>query len=307
MKCILITPRSLTKNPPDILNKLTDAGYELRFPAPGKQPLEDELCILLRGCVGYLAGVEPITACALKEADALKIISRNGVGIDNIDQIICRERNIHIAIASGANSRSVAELTIALILSLVRSVSCSDASLKSENWQRFKGIELARKVLGLVGFGQIGRIVAELASGFGMRIIFFDPHVKGGDFSSKHTHSATFEEILTESDIISLHCPSNKSGPLIDGNALSKIKHGAYLINTSRAELVNNEALLKALDEGRLSGAAIDVFSPEPPEDWSVVKNRNVIATPHVGGFTEESVHRATLAAVENLLKYLNK
>lgn len=308
MNKILVTPRSISKNGHPSLDKLKKAGFEVIFPAGGVQPSEEELIKLLPGCVGMLAGVESITARVLASAKNLKAISRNGVGINNIDLEAAKRQNIKILITPGANARGVAELAFAHILSAVRSIPYSDNHLKNQDWQRRKGIELQGRTLGLIGCGAIGKIVVMLALGFDMKVIAYDPFRDLGFKPSDHFSYGQFEEVLSNSDILSLHCPANKDGTaLINEDAISKMRKGVYIVNTARAELLDEKAVLKALDSGKIVGLTIDAFRNEPPKDWELIKHRNVIATPHIGGFTEESVDRAVAMAVDNLIYELKK
>jgi len=306
MKKILVTPRSLTKQGHPALESLRQAGYQLQFSTPGRQPKEEELLGLVPGCVGYLAGVERITERVLAAADRLRVISRNGTGIDNIDVAAAESRGIRICRAEGANARGVAELTLALLLALSRSVPFSDAALKRGGWERRQGMELEGRTLGLVGCGRIGKLVAQFALALGMAVRAHDilpdrAFSPPGDFAY-----APLESVLAEADFLSLHCPwPDGSPPLIDTSAIALMKQGAYLINTARAGLIDEAAVLGALETSYLAGVAVDVFDPEPPRDSALVRHDRVIATPHIGGYTEESISRAVSAAVENLLKYL--
>ncbi|MEK6646346.1 MAG: phosphoglycerate dehydrogenase [Candidatus Firestonebacteria bacterium] len=304
---ILITPRSLTKSGHPALDTLKKAGYELVFSTPGKQPDEKELIELLSDCVGYLAGVEKISAEVLKGAGKLKVISRNGTGIDNIDLKTAKELNIKICRAEEANTRGVAELTIGLIFSLVRYIPFSDRKMKEEKWERKEGIELQNRTLGIIGCGKIGRQVAMMALSLGMKVVAYDvirdsSFLPAGDFSW-----ADLNTLLKQSDIISLHCPPLKNGEsLINKDIIEKMKNGVYLINAARADLIDEKAVLKALFENKIAGFALDVFKKEPPVDNPLVLHERVIATPHIGGYTNESISRATQIAVNNLLKYLS-
>jgi phosphoglycerate dehydrogenase-like enzyme len=303
---ILVTPRSVTRDGHPALEALREAGYELVFSQAGELPGEEELVRLVPGCVGYLAGVERITRKVLAAADALRVISRNGVGGDNIDMTAATESSIRVCLAEGANARGVAELALGLMLALARALPYSDAGLKQGRWERRQGTELEGRTLGLVGCGRIGKLVAGFALALGMRVRAHDVAADrafspAGDFAY-----VALEHLLAEADFVSLHCPSSKgSPPLIDSVALSRMKQGAYLINTARAGLLDEQAVLAALDSNHLAGVAVDVFDPEPPGDSALVKHDRVIATPHIGGYTEESVSRATSAAVENLLQHL--
>jgi phosphoglycerate dehydrogenase-like enzyme len=307
MRKVLVTPRSLTSAGHPALNLLKEAGCEVVFSTPGKQPDEDELIALLPGCAGYLAGVEKISASVLEAAKVLQVISRNGTGIDNIDLDAAKRLGIRVCRAEGANARGVAELTFGLIFALARSIPFSDAQLKNKHWERRKGIELENQTLGLIGCGEIGKRVALLAAGVGMKVIAFRRH-PDYSFTPNNFSYVSLEGIFRQSDIISLQCPPLESGkPLIDKEAISKMKKGAYLINTARASLLDPVAVFEALESGQLAGVATDVFDQEPPSDYRLVTHSRVIATPHIGGYTSESVARATTQAVENIIKVLNQ
>lgn len=301
-KKILVTPRSVTKNGHPRLQRFKERGYEVIFCKPGSQPSEDDLLALLPGCVGYLAGVEKVSARVLEAAKGLKVISRNGVGIDNVDLRAAERLGVRVTPAVGANSRGVAELTIGLILSLTRSIPFSDASLKRVEWQRREGIELEGRTLGLIGSGRIGREVAKMAAGLGMKVVVYDV-VQDPASGLRY---ATLDEVVAGADVLSLHCPAPADGrPLVDAVMIGKMKRGAYLVNTARYSLLDPVAVIAALDSGRLSGLALDVFDVEPPGDNPLVRHARVIATPHIGGFTAESVERAMAGAVDNLLAVL--
>jgi phosphoglycerate dehydrogenase-like enzyme len=303
---VLITPRSLSKSGHPSLDLLKDAGHEIVFSTPGKQPSEEELLQVLPACAGYLAGVEKISARVLESAKGLKVISRNGSGIDNIDLEAAKRLGILICKTAGANAKGVAELTIGLMFSLARFVPLHDGKMKDEVWERTKGIELEGRTLGLVGCGQIGQEVATRAVGLGMNVLAFRRHPDKSFKPSDSFGWRSFEEVLEKSDVISMHRPATPSGePVITEQMIEKMKKGVYIINTARASLIDEGAVLKALESCQIAGLATDVYEKEPPEKFSLVKHSRVIATPHLGGFTKESVDRATLAAVENLIKSL--
>ena len=302
---ILITPRSLTANGHPALQKLREAGYVTVFCEPGRQPSESELLGLVPDCVGYLAGVEKITARVIDAARQLKVISRNGTGVENIDAAACAAKNIRICRAQGANARGVAELTMALMLALVRSIPSSDKTIKAGGWERHIGLELAGRTLGLIGCGKIGKIVARLATAFDMNVMAYD-QFPDSSFGLSNFRYADFEAVIGSADILSLHCPPLKDGaPVLDAAAIGRLKKGVYLINTARAGLLNENAVLAALESGRIAGLALDVFAEEPPRDLRLLKHDRVIATAHIGGFTQESVDRAVGVAVDNLLNAL--
>ena len=305
MNRILITPRSVTRNGHPSLQKLKDAGYEVVLSKPGSMPSEDELIDLLQGCLGYLAGVEPVSARVLESAKNLRVISRNGTGADTIDLAAAKRLGITVLRAQGANARGVAELTMALILALARSIPMTDRSLKSGKWERHPAIELEGKTLGLIGCGKIGRLVTGFATGFGMRILAFDP-VQNWQDAPANFRYATLPDVYRDSDLLSLHCPPPEGRKtLLDADSLATLKKGVRLVNTARAGLIDADALLAALASGHVDGVGIDVFEEEPPTDRRLLEHPLVIATPHIGGFTPESIDRAMNQAVDNLLKEL--
>jgi len=299
---ILVTPRSLTKaglGTVAELAPLTDAGYEL-VPGPaGKLPSEEDLLRLVPGCAGWLAGVERITARVLRAAGGLKVISRNGAGTDAIDLDAARERGVRVERAAGANAQGVAELTIAFALSALRHVPWS--SVRDGAWNRYQGRELADVTVGVLGLGEIGRRVVHALRALGAGVIAHDPvaSVDGIELVEP-------AELVRRSDIVTLHCPPPPDGkPLITAELLALAPRGAVLINTARSALVDDDAVLAALNEGRLTGYAVDAFDTEPPEMTPLLRHERVLATPHIGGYTDASVRRATAGAVANLLSVL--
>lgn len=303
MAKVLVTPRSLTKEMHPALDKIKAVGHTIITATPGEMPTKEELSELLPDCTGYLAGIEPITRDILENAGNLKVISRNGVGTDNIDKEAARQLGIAIETTPGANSRGVAELTVGMLFSLFRSIPASDAVLKNGRWERKRGMEIADRTLGLIGCGNIGRLVADMMGKMGMKVLGYDLKPDQSYGNDCFTWSS-LEEVLSQSDVVSLHCPPIES-PIINHKTISEMKEGSFIINTARSELVDEEAVLNALNNRKLAGYATDVFSKEPPGKNSLVSHSNVIVTPHIGGYTKESVNRAAEEAVFNILKYL--
>jgi len=306
MPKILITPRSLTREGDPALDLLKKAGYELVLCTPGKSPDEEELIRLLPGCVGWLAGVEKISARVLEKAAGLKAISRNGTGVDSIDLDACRRLGIAVLKADGANARGVAELTVALLLSLLRSLTFSDARMKSGGWERRQGSELEGRTLGVIGCGKIGKLVARFALAMDMRVLAYDAFPDHSFSPAPGFRWVSREEVLREADAVTLHCPHTPGGPpLIDRAAVGSMKKGVFLLNTARAGLVDKDAVLEGIQQGKIGGYAVDAYDREPPEPHPLFSHEKVITTPHIGAFTAESVSRATRAAVDNLLNAL--
>ena len=279
------------------------------MPQRGRMPSADELRSLLPGCAGWLAGVEPITDDVLSVATDLRVISRNGTGVDAIDLESARRRGIEIRRADGANARGVAELAIGMILAIARSLPFSDAAIKAGGWERRKGFELEGKTLGIVGCGKIGRIVAGLAHGLGMRVVGHDPFAEQSDQALDRplVQLVELDDLVAMSDVITLHCPPPADGAaVLDARRLGLTKPGVVVVNTARHELIDVPALVAAIERGHVAGAALDVFDAEPPIDRSHLTSNRILATPHIGGFTDESVDRAVDVAVTNLLDALS-
>ena len=301
---ILITPRSVSKNGHSYLQELEKCGYEVICPFPGEQPTEEELLQVLPECVGYLAGVEKVSERVLQECKNLKVISRNGVGIDNVDCDSARNLGIVLKVAAGANSRGVAELAIGYIFTMYRSLIMTHNSVKSGGWQRVKGEEIFGRTIGVIGTGQIGQQVARMAKGLGMKVVGYDLYPNKELVAEEVLEYMSFDEVLACADIISLHCPAGEK-PLIAAESLGKMKKGVFLINTARANLIEQNALYAALESGMVAGYAVDAFAAEPPELTPLLTHEKVILSAHIGGLTTQSVDRAVKMAVDNILEVL--
>ncbi len=306
MPRILITPRSMTSSPPKELRRLEEAGYELVYATAGQTPGPDELAALLPGCVGWLAGVETVPAHVVEQAADLRVISRNGVGVDNLPLAACEARGVVVKKAEGANSIGVAELAITLMLTLMRRIPQIDRSVKSGGWLRERGAEMSGRTVGVVGMGAIGGHVARIVSAMGAKVIGYDPFPRNPDLHPAVFRFASLEELLSQSDIVSLHAPGRTDGaPLLGAAEFARMRNGAVIVNTARAALVDEPALRVALDNGRIGGYGADVFRAEPPTDLDLAGHPRVVATSHIGALTEESVSRATEIAVDNLITAL--
>lgn len=300
---ILVTPRSLTRLGHDSpeLAPLSEAGFQLVFAPDGSTPTEAQLLELVSGCVGWLAGVEHVSARVLETASSLRVIARNGVGTDSIDMDAAGRLNILVTTAAGANAQGVAELAVSLALACVRQVPWSAASVRAGGWDRWIAREVADLTIGVVGLGAIGRKVGAAFAALGAEVVGFDPYSSG-----EGIRSVPLDELLETSDVVTLHAPPPEDGsPLIDSRALAHFVEGAVLINTARASLVEDDAVLAALESGRLGAYAVDAFATEPPQLTPLLRHERVIATPHIGAYTDASVRRATNMAVESLLIHL--
>jgi len=244
-----------------------------------------------------------ITRAALREGSRLRVIGRAGVGVDNIDVDAATERGIAVLNAPAGNTVSAAELAFALLLALVRRVPAADRSMKRGEWDRksFSGIELHGKVLGLVGAGRIGGEVARRARAFGMQVVAFDPFLAAERAKVLGIELASFDDVLARADVLSLHVPlTDQTASLIGEKAFRDMKEGAFLINAARGGVVDEDALVRALNDGRLGGAALDVYATEPlPADHPLRTLENVVLTPHVGAATAEAQQNVAIEIAE--------
>jgi D-3-phosphoglycerate dehydrogenase len=303
---VLVTPRSLTEAPHHAVETMRQQGVEVIYCSPGRQPDEAELLSLVPEITGWVAGVEPISPAVIAAARHLRCISRNGTGVDNLPLQALQERNIVLRTANGANARGVAELAIAMMLSSLRNIPLTDRGIKDGAWPRKRGLEIRGRCLGVIGFGAVGREVARLGKVLGTRVLVHDPFCPDVAANDPDILWASLNECFASSDIISLHCPPPPGGkPLVDSALLSAARSGLILVNTARASLVDEVALGLAIDQGKVSGYCVDVFDTEPPQLPGLASRQEVIATSHIGGYTEESVSRATEFAIANLMDAL--
>jgi D-3-phosphoglycerate dehydrogenase len=233
----------------------------------------------------------------------LKIIVRGGVGLDTIDADYARSKGITVTNTPKASSASVAELTIGYMFGLARSLFKATATMKDEKWEKkaFEGDELGGKTLGLIGVGNIGKEVAVRAKALGMTVIAYDPYVE----SMEGGKMVSLDELLAQADYISLHLPKTKESAGMVGKAqFEKMKTGVRVINCARGGIVDEAALNEALTNGKVAGAALDVYAEEPPTDWKLVKLENVIASPHIGAATREAQGRVGAEVAEKLIEF---
>jgi len=249
-----------------------------------------------------------VTASLLENAGALRVVGRAGVGVDNVDLDAATKKGIVVMNTPGGNAVSVAEHTLALLLALARRIPQADALMKQGQWEKKKlqGIELRGKVLGLIGLGQIGSEVARHARAFEMEIVAFDPYVSTLLAAEQNVKLAPLEEVLKSSDFISLHASlTPETHHLLNAGTLAQVKPGARIVNCARGELIDEAALLAALESGQVAGAGLDVFEIEPPKDSRLVNHPHVIATPHIAGSTEEAQEIVGIRIAEQVRDYL--
>ncbi len=300
---ILATPRSFRKSPGRHKEMLKEAGYELvESPFQGLAT-EEEMIDLIGDMDGCILGLDPATARVIAAAPRLKVISRYGVGLDNIDVDAATAAGVVVTRTIGANHVAVAEFTVGLILALARSIPQHERIAKAGSFNAMIGVELAGSTLGIVGLGLISREVIGRAIAFGMNVLVYTGHP---DTDLEGVTYTPLESLLREADFVSLHCAFTPERlNLIGREELQAMKPTAYLVNTARGELVDEGALYLALKEGWIAGAACDVFVHEPPVGSPLLELDNCLATPHAGARTHQAVMRMGLMASENALKVL--
>ena len=236
----------------------------------------------------------------------LKVIVRGGAGLDTIDHEYAKSKGITVMNTPLANTASVAELAIGYMLMMARSLYQATATMKADKWEKksFNGDEIGGKTLGLIGVGNIGQEVAIRATVMGMTVIAYDPYVK----EIARIKLVTLDELLAQSDYISLHLPKTKeSAGMIGAEQFAKMKKGVRIVNCARGGIVDENALYEALTNGTVAGAALDVFSEEPPTDWKLLKLDNVIGSPHIGAATKEAQARVGAEVADKLIAFSKK
>lgn len=300
MKKILITTSSFGKDEPALLEKLKKAGFDYVLNPYGRKLTEAEVSELLSEVkpVGMIAGVEPLTQNVLKQAEGLRVISRCGIGLDSVDMEAAKKFGIRVLNTPDAPTLAVAELTVALMLNILRKIPVMDSAIKSGRWNKHMGRLLSGKTVGLIGCGRIGSSVAKLLSGFQCELLGYDPHIK-----THHAIKLTdMEYLLKHSDIISIHVPySGETHNLINAKNIASVKKGAIIINTSRGGIVDEEALCKAIQEGRIGGAGLDCFLEEPYKG-ELASCEQAVLTCHIGSYAKESRVQMEQESVDNLL-----
>jgi phosphoglycerate dehydrogenase-like enzyme len=298
---VVVTPRSFGLSRPDLRRRLASAVGTVRY-RPG--PLEAvELAAEVREADGLLCGLDQVSAEVFDEAPRLRVVARYGVGTDRVDLSAAARHGVTVTVTPGANANSVAELTVALLFVLARPLVEGRDRARLGQWPALSGIELAGRSLGLVGLGRIGSMVAAKANALGMRVLAFDPNVT----SAENVELVGLLPLVTESDFVSLHAPlTEETAKLVDGALLERMKPGAALVNTARGGLIDENALLRALDEGPLRAAALDVLTDEPPGRANPLLGRDdVFVTPHMGPHTAEATAAMGEMALDDLLAVL--
>jgi D-3-phosphoglycerate dehydrogenase len=303
---ILIATRSFGSTSTKPYEVLEKASCRLVKADMTQKMTENRLIDLLVDVDGAIVGVVPMTAHVLEHAPKLKVISMHGVGVDHIDVKAATRLGIVIANCPGTNDQAVADLAIGLMISIARGIPLADQELRRQTWGRHNGHELWNKTLGLIGLGRIGRGVAKRARGFDMNVLAYDPYVSAEESKTLNVTMAPFDEVVAQADFLSLHSAlTDETRTMIGKTQLAMMKPSAYLINTSRGELIDEKALYDALTEGQIAGAALDAFVDEPPWGNPLLALKNLIVTPHMGAHTQEAIERVGILAAQNVVQTL--
>jgi D-3-phosphoglycerate dehydrogenase len=306
-KTILVTGPDLA---PPAARLVADHGYQtVHMPAYADGA---EISKLLREtrAEGIVVRMGRLDAAVLDAGPQLKVISKHGVGVDNIDLQAAAERGIPVLVATGANAVSVAEHAIALILSSVKRIVPLDDGLRAGRWDKpgFSGHEIAGETLGLLGLGAIAQATGRIAKGLGLTLAAYDPYAPDSAFEALGiARCVSAEELLERSNILSLHCPlTEQTRQIINADAIARMPEGAYIVNTARGGLIDEGALLAAIQSGHLAGAGLDTFAVEPPAaDHPFFAEPRIVLTPHIGGVTRQANARVGVEAVRGIFQVL--
>ncbi len=301
-----------------VSDKLSEKGLQVLRDAPGFEvdyrPGLSE-AELLEAIAPYHALVirsgTKVTAEVLEHARTLKVVGRAGVGVDNVDLTAASRRGIVVMNTPGGNSVTTAEHAIALMMALARHIPQATASMRQGKWEkrRFQGTQLAGKTLGVIGLGNIGRIVADRANGLKMEVLGYDPAMTAERAAELGVRLVELDTLLGEADFVTVHAPlTEATRHLIDEAAFAKMKDGVRLIHAARGGIVDEAALLRALESGKVAGAALDVFEKEPPEpDHPLLRDERVVLTPHLGASTREAQEIVAVQIARQIIAYLTE
>jgi D-3-phosphoglycerate dehydrogenase len=302
---ILASPSSIGQISLKPFELLEANGYEVVKNPFGRKLTEDETITLGKDCVGIVAGVENLDSIVIDSLPNLKCISRVGVGMDSVDISYAENKGIKVLNTPNGPTRAVAELTLGLTISLLRKIPNAHYDLKNRIWKKQTGNLLYEKKVGVLGLGRIGRMVAEMFRSLGNPVVGYDLYPDMDWAENNNVEILSLEQLLNQSDIITIHIPGNSDGsPVLNQEELSYLKDGAFLVNVSRGGVINEDALYGMLINGKLSAAALDVFSNEP-YSGKFCDLDNVILTPHIGSYAKEGKLKMEVDAVMNLINAL--
>ena len=303
MKIAVITP--LFSRSRELMNELTFHFPDVKHNADNTLKTKEDMIAFLHDVDGAIVGREEIDDEILSACPRLKILSRYGVGLDNLDLDAMKKRNVKLGWSGGTNSNSVAEITLSLMLSLIRNLHIATTLLKQHTWKVNGGSELSGKTIGLFGFGNIAKRLVELLSPFHCTILVCNRTHDEAEAQKFGITFATKEHILEEADIISIHLPlTPQSHNLFSTEEFKTMKKSAFIINTARGGIIDEEALTVALKNGEIAGAGLEAFEVEPTQNWELIDLPNLVCTPHLGGNSKESILAMGYACIDHLKNF---
>jgi D-3-phosphoglycerate dehydrogenase len=304
---VLVTATSYAMNDPTLRSDLEEAVGEVTYNTTEHPLTATELTAIIRGIDGMIAGLDEISGEVIEAADRLRVIARYGVGLDRVDLEAARRKGVVVTNTPGANAVSVAELTVGLMVALARHIVDAHQRTKAGEWPRLNGTTLAGKTIGLLGLGSIGSHVAQMLSGFNCRVIGYDPAVGRQDAARLGVEWTDRDEVIRGADFLSLHLPATPATEnMLNRELIAMMKNGAYLVNTARSELIDEDALIEALESGKIAGVALDTFRHEPPgANHPLLQYEQVLATPHTGSHTDDSTNAMGRMALNDSLAVL--
>jgi D-3-phosphoglycerate dehydrogenase len=303
---VAVTSKSFSKNE-HLINELKKHFDDIRLNLTGHLLEGDELINFLKDCDGIIVALEQMTPEVINQLPKLKIISKFGVGLNNIDLEYCKQKNIKIGWSAGVNKTSVAEMTLGFMLMLIRNLYITSNKLSNGTWDKDGGFSLYGKTIGVIGVGHIGKELINLLKPFGCIILVNDIINQDSYYEQNGLVEVNLQELISRSDIITVHTPLTKdTNQSINKNVFDSMKDTAFIINTARGEIVNLTDLKEALKFDKIAGAAIDVYDSEPPKHKELLSLPNLICTPHIGGNSKEAVLAMGMSAIKNLKDFCN-
>jgi len=301
MSSVAVASRSFSKHP-ILREEISKRFADVTFNDSGASLSGEALIKFLDGHDRAVTALEKIDAYTLSRLPNLKVIGKYGVGLDMIDLYAMKEYGVKLGWTGGVNKRSVSELVVSFAIAILHRAIFANAEVKNGEWYQIKGRQLSECTVGIVGCGHIGKDLVQLLKPFGCKVMAHDILDFSKFYAEYGVQAAELDELLAESDVVSLHLPLDDSTRnILDKRRLALLKEGAVLINLARGGLLDEEALLEVLKQGKLTGAALDVFAVEPPSENGLIHLDNVFVTPHIGGSTEEAILAMGMAAIDGL------
>ncbi len=297
---IVVTANAFSKNEV-LVNRLKEFSSNIVLNTSGRYTKE-ELILNLKDADGAIVGLDKIDKSVLKECKNLKIVAKYGVGLDNINIKDCKDMDVAIGWTGGVNKTSVSEMTLGYMLMLMRNLYVTSNQLKDGLWNKSGGFQLSGKTIGIIGVGYIGKELIRVLEPFGCKILVNDIIEQEEYYKENNLLEVSKDEIFSESDIVTIHTPlTDETKNLVTLEKLKKMKNSAFILNTARGGIINEDDLKVALKSGMIAGAAIDAYITEPPVDNEFIALPNLICTPHIGGNAKEAVEAMGMSAISHL------